>query len=147
MGSSGNNRSGNGLRILIIEDEQKLAGAIAEGLEGNGYEVALSESGEGGVKQLRSSAFDLVLLDVMLPRQGGLETLREMRRSGFRIPVLMLTSRGSVDDRVRGLDAGADDYLVKPFAFPELLARVRHCIDALTLKLPQCCSSQISAWT
>jgi DNA-binding response OmpR family regulator len=125
MGSSGNNRSGNGLRILIIEDEQKLAGAIAEGLEGNGYEVALSESGEGGVKQLRSSAFDLVLLDVMLPRQGGLETLREMRRSGFRIPVLMLTSRGSVDDRVRGLDAGADDYLVKPFAFPELLARVR----------------------
>src|SRR6202044_4028340 len=66
-----------------------------------------------------------VLLDVMLPRQGGLETLREMRRSGFRIPVLMLTSKGSIEDRVRGLDAGADDYLVKPFAFPELLARVR----------------------
>jgi signal transduction histidine kinase len=86
--------------------------------------VALAESGEGGVKQLRSSAFDLVLLDVMLPRQGGLETLREMRRSGFRTPVLMLTSRGSVDDRVRGLDAGADDYLVKPFTARELMARV-----------------------
>jgi two-component system copper resistance phosphate regulon response regulator CusR len=125
MSAVGTERSENLLRILVIEDERKLAGAIAEGLKGNGYEVALAESGEAGIRQLRNSAFDLILLDVMLPRQGGLETLREMRRSGFRTPVLILTSRGSVEDRVRGLDAGADDYLIKPFAFPELLARVR----------------------
>jgi len=125
MSAAGEVRPENVLRILVIEDERKLASAIAEGLEGNGYEVVLADSGETGIRQLRSGTFDLVLLDVMLPRQGGLETLREMRRSGFRTPVLILTSRGSVDDRVRGLDAGADDYLVKPFAFSELLARIR----------------------
>jgi two-component system, OmpR family, copper resistance phosphate regulon response regulator CusR len=113
------------LRVLVIEDEHKLAAAIAEGLEGNGYEVVVVDSGESGIREMRNSAFDLVLLDVMLPRQGGLETLRELRRGGYRTPVLILTSRSSVDDRVSGLDAGADDYLVKPFAFPELLARVR----------------------
>jgi DNA-binding response OmpR family regulator len=113
------------MRILIIEDERKLADAIGEGLRGNGYEVALAHSGESGVRHLYDNSVDLILLDVMLPRVGGLEVLREIRRNGFKIPVLILTSKGSVEDRVRGLDSGADDYLVKPFAFPELLARLR----------------------
>jgi DNA-binding response OmpR family regulator len=113
------------MQILVIEDERKLAGAIAEGLRGNGYIVATAYTGEAGYKLLRDSRFDLVLLDVMLPRQSGLETLRLLRRDGYKLPVLILTSKDSIEDRVLGLDAGADDYLVKPFAFPELLARIR----------------------
>lgn len=113
------------MRILIIEDERKLAEAIGAGLKGDGYEVILAHSGEAGLKHLREDAVDLILLDVMLPRIGGLEVLREIRRNGFKLPVLILTSKASVDDRVRGLDSGADDYLTKPFAFPELLARLR----------------------
>jgi two-component system, OmpR family, copper resistance phosphate regulon response regulator CusR len=113
------------MHILLIEDEQKLAGAVAEGLRSEGYTVAVAHSGEAGSKMLHEGPVDLVLLDVMLPRQGGLETLRGFRREGYRLPVLLLTSRDSIDDRVLGLDAGADDYLVKPFAFPELVARVR----------------------
>ncbi len=113
------------MRILIIEDERKLADAIAAGLRGNGYEVTLAHTGEAGLKILYDNPVDLILLDVMLPRVGGLEVLREIRRNGFKLPVLILTSKGSVDERVRGLDSGADDYLVKPFAFPELLARLR----------------------
>ena len=113
------------LDILVVEDEHKLANAIAEGLLRNGYQVTVAYSGESALEQLRDHNFDLILLDIMLPRMGGLETLRELRRDGFKMPVLALTSKGSVDDRVRGLDAGADDYLVKPFAFPELLARIR----------------------
>jgi len=113
------------IHILVIEDERKLAGSIAEGLEQQGYDVTLAHTGEAGLKEVYDRKFDVILLDIMLPRLGGLETLREMRRSGYKTPVLILTSKGSVNDRVRGLDAGGDDYLVKPFAFPELLARVR----------------------
>jgi two-component system copper resistance phosphate regulon response regulator CusR len=115
----------NALDIMVVEDEHKLANAIAEGLLRNGYQVTVAYSGESALEHLRDHNFDLILLDIMLPRMGGLETLRELRRDGFKMPVLVLTSKGSVDDRVRGLDAGADDYLVKPFAFPEPLARVR----------------------
>ncbi len=113
------------MQILIIEDERKLADAIAGGLRGNGYEVVVAHTGEAGLRHVHDHAVDLILLDVMLPRVSGLEVLREIRRGGFKVPVLILTSKDSVDDRVRGLDSGADDYLAKPFAFPELLARVR----------------------
>ncbi|HEY3705122.1 MAG TPA: response regulator transcription factor [Terracidiphilus sp.] len=112
-------------RILIVEDEVKLADAIAEGLRQSGFEAAVAWSGEQAMKHLATNQADVILLDLMLPRLSGLEIVRELRRGGTKTPVLILTSRGDVDDRVRGLDAGADDYLVKPFAFPELLARLR----------------------
>ena len=114
-----------GLNILLVEDERKLAEAVAEGLQGEGYAVTLSPSGEDALASMRRLHFDLILLDVMLPTRSGLEVLGDMRRTGLNVPVLILTSRDSIEDRVLGLDAGADDYLVKPFAFAELLARIR----------------------
>ena len=114
-----------GLNILLVEDERKLAEAVAEGLQGEGYAVTLAPSGEDALSSVRRIHFDLVLLDVMLPSRSGLEVLGDMRRTGLNVPVLILTSRDSIEDRVLGLDAGADDYLVKPFAFAELLARIR----------------------
>jgi two-component system, OmpR family, copper resistance phosphate regulon response regulator CusR len=113
------------VRILVIEDEQKLGHALREGLEAEQYGVKLAYTGEEGFYLVLTESFDLVILDVMLPSRNGFEILASMRQHGFKTPVLMLTARDTVDDRVRGLDAGADDYLVKPFAFPELLARVR----------------------
>jgi DNA-binding response OmpR family regulator len=113
------------VHILVVEDEPKLASALKDGLEDDQYDVSLAASGEEGFYLLHSQRFDLVMLDVMLPGRNGFEILAQLRRSGVSIPVLLLTARDSVDDRVHGLDAGADDYLVKPFAFPELLARVR----------------------
>ena len=118
-------RSADSIHILVIEDERKLAIAISDGLLQGGHRVTIAFTGEAALKVLLERQVDLVLLDIMLPKISGLETLREMRRRGFKMPVLVLTSKGLVDDRVRGLDAGADDYLVKPFAFPELLARIR----------------------
>jgi len=113
------------VRILVVEDERKLAQVLAKGLRAEHYDVVVADTGEDGFFHVSSEAFDLVLLDVMLPTRSGFEVLGDMRRSGLKTPVLILTSRDSIEDRVRGLDAGADDYLVKPFAFPELLARVR----------------------
>jgi len=113
------------LKILVVEDERKVAKAIQQGLEGNSYAVAVSHTGEEAFFRASSEQFDLVILDVMLPERSGIEVLSAIRKQGHKIPVLLLTARDSVDDRVLGLDAGADDYLVKPFAFPELLARVR----------------------
>jgi DNA-binding response OmpR family regulator len=113
------------VRILVIEDEQKLSKALREGLEAEQYGVAVAGTGEEGFYLFQTEPFDLVILDVMLPGRNGFEILETIRQHGFKTPVLMLTARDTIEDRVRGLDTGADDYLLKPFAFPELLARVR----------------------
>ena len=113
------------MRILVVEDEYKLGKALQEGLQSEQYGVALAHTGEEGFYLVQTEPFDLVILDVMLPGRSGLEILKAMRQHGLRTPVLMLTARDAIEDRVRGLDTGADDYLLKPFAFPELLARIR----------------------
>ncbi len=113
------------MRVLVVEDERKIADALKLGLEAEGYQVVLAATGEEGFFCLNSESFDLLLLDRMLPGRDGLEVLKTMRTKGFTLPVLVLTGRDTVEDRVVGLDSGADDYLVKPFAFPELLARIR----------------------
>ncbi len=113
------------LRILVVEDEAKVARALREGLEREKYEVVVAPTGEEGFFLVNAEEFDLVILDLMLPGRDGLQVLSTLRKRGLQTPVLILTARDAIEDRVRGLDSGADDYLVKPFAFPELLARVR----------------------
>lgn len=113
------------LRVLVVEDENKLAKAIAESLQSADWLVSLAASGEEGFFLATNNVFDIVILDLNLPGRDGLEILRSLRQRGWQTPVLMLTARDSLEDRVRGLDSGADDYLVKPFAFPELHARLR----------------------
>jgi DNA-binding response OmpR family regulator len=127
------------MRILVVEDEPKVAQALRDGLEGEGYEVALEQTGEGAFFRATTEPFDAILLDVMLPGRDGLQILTTLRGRGVTTPVLVLTARDALEDRVRGLDSGADDYLVKPFAFAELLARIRallrrpRAVDALRL--------------
>ncbi len=113
------------MRILIVEDEKKTAAYLRKGLAENGFEAEVAEQGEQGLRRALDGAYDLVILDVMLPRRDGWSVLEELRRHGKQTPVLFLTARDTVADRVKGLELGADDYLVKPFAFAELLARVR----------------------
>jgi DNA-binding response OmpR family regulator len=113
------------VHILIVEDEAKVAEALKEGLAREGYEVTVARTGEEGYYLLDARSFDLVVLDLMLPGRSGLEILGTLRSRDRGIPVLILTARDTVEDRVVGLDTGADDYLVKPFAFPELAARIR----------------------
>lgn len=113
------------MKILVVEDEPKVAGALKEGLEAEGYAITLAPTGEEGFFHASSQGFDLIVLDIMLPGRDGIEILQTLRRQGSRMPVLLLTAKDAVEDRVLGLDAGADDYLVKPFAYPELSARIR----------------------
>jgi two-component system copper resistance phosphate regulon response regulator CusR len=113
------------VRILLIEDEAKLAGSIAQGLGEAGYQVDIAADGELGLSAITTNNYELVIADVMLPKFDGWTIVEHLRRSGSSTPVIFLTARDSVADRVKGLDLGADDYLVKPFAFAELLARVR----------------------
>jgi two-component system copper resistance phosphate regulon response regulator CusR len=115
----------DGVRILLVEDEARVAGFIAKGLREQSYAVDVSGDGESALYQAAVNAYDLVILDVMLPLKNGHAVCRQLRAAGFRAPILMLTARGTIDDRVAGLDSGADDYLVKPFDFKELLARLR----------------------
>jgi DNA-binding response OmpR family regulator len=113
------------VHILVIEDEKKVAKALREGLEAERYSVSLASDGEEGFQLASRNPFDLVLLDLALPRRDGMDLLASLRKHDVPTPVFILTARDTVEDRVLGLDLGADDYLVKPFTFPELLARVR----------------------
>lgn len=113
------------MRVLVVEDEPKLAELLRRGLRNEGMAVDVLGDGEAAVRRASATAYDVVILDVMLPGMDGFDTCREIRARGVAAPILMLTARGSVEDRAVGLNGGADDYVVKPFAFEELLARVR----------------------
>ena len=113
------------MQILVVEDEPKVGAALQQGLEGEGYAVTLAQTGEEGFFHASARAFDLIVLDIMLPGSDGIEVLQTLRKQGSKTPVLLLTAKDAIEDRVVGLDAGADDYLVKPFAFAELSARIR----------------------
>ena len=112
------------MRLLVIEDERKTAAYLRQGLSENGFVVDVAHQGEDGLHLARTGHYDLIILDVMLPERDGWSVLAELRRHGMHTPVLFLTARDAIHDRVKGLELGADDYLVKPFAFSELLARM-----------------------
>ncbi len=113
------------MRILVVEDEHKIAAFLQRGLTEEGYAVDVAYDGDEALDWCAVAPYDLIVLDLLLPRRSGLEICRTLRLRGTHIPILMLTARDAIEDRIQGLDAGADDYLVKPFAFGELLARIR----------------------
>src|SRR2546421_9479976 len=113
------------MKFLLVEDELKMASLLLRGFRNNGHAADVTRTGEDAVWMAAATRYDAILLDVMLPGMDGFETLAELRKSGRWTPVLILTARDAVEDRIAGLDVGADDYLTKPFSFPELLARLR----------------------
>ena len=113
------------MRILVVEDEPAAASVLAKGLREHAYAVDVAADGAAALEQISINDYDLILLDLMLPRVNGLDVCRRLRAEGAAVPILMLTARGGLEERVQGLDAGADDYLPKPYHFPELLARIR----------------------
>jgi DNA-binding response OmpR family regulator len=125
------------VRILLVEDEPRMAGLIAKGLREHSYAVDIARDGERALYDAAVNSYDLVILDVMLPGQDGYSVCRALRSSGLAVPILMLTALDAVDDRVAGLDSGADDYLAKPFDFKELLARLRALLRRPRLVRPE----------
>lgn len=113
------------MRLLLVEDESKVAGFVKKGLEEEGYVVDVARDGDAGLRMALDGVHDLIVLDIQLPGKNGIEVLKEIRRARIATPVLLLTVRATIEDKVLGLDTGADDYLTKPFAFQELVARVR----------------------
>ena len=113
------------MRLLVVEDEQKVARFVTQGLEEEGYAVDVATDGEMGLSMALDHVHDLIILDIQLPKKDGLQVIQELRRASVQTPVLLLTVRAAIEDKVLGLDAGADDYLTKPFAFQELVARIR----------------------
>lgn len=115
------------MRILVAEDEQQLSHVLSSAMTASGYQVDIANNGQEAVEQAKENAYDVIILDIMMPVKSGLEALKEIRATGNRTYIMMLTAMGEEDDKVTGLDAGADDYLTKPFSLKELLARLRSC--------------------
>ncbi len=123
---------GDVMRILVVEDDKKIASFVVKGLKQSGYAADHGADGEAALVMARTVSYDAVIVDLMLPKRDGLSLIQQLRAQGARVPVLILSAKASVDDRVRGLQAGGDDYLTKPFAFSELLARVQALIRRAT---------------